>query len=535
MPTLERPAPTLDEYPNAHPVLHAVHELVQYWAQKTPQATAVLEGSNGLTYFQFQELLELAARIFLQNKIEAGHRVVFVAENSIAMAACCLALSSIGAWPVLANARLTVHELNAICENCNPAAVVFTHLVSPDAAAHAQHFHCSEIQLAQAGAILFSRGRSLESFFSTSISATPEPRHPNNLQNVAALIYTSGTIGKPKGVMLSHSNLLFVAESSSRLRRLKAADRVCGMLPMSHVYGLSSVFLATLHAGASIVFMPRFSPAVLLQSFATQNISVLQTVPTVYLKILEMVHSGRAELNAPSLNYLHCGGSPLDATLKASVETLFGLPLHHGYGLTETSPTIAQTQVESPATDCTVGQPIPGVEIQFVDFQENPIPTPHSIGELWVRGPNVMLGYYRDAEQTQKVTTPDGWFKTGDLGYQAENGFLYISGRSKDLIVHSGFNVYPAEVEQEINSFPGVLQSAVIGRPAKSNEDVLAFVVCQPGVTLNLEALEVYLTQRLSPYKRPFKILVVHELPLTQNGKINKNHLQSMADALLRV
>lgn len=342
---------------------------------------------------------------------------------------------------------------------------------------------------------------------------------------VAALLYTSGTTGTPKGVLLSHENLLFVAKTSAELRDLKSSDRVCGLLPLSHIYGLSSVFLATLFAGASLHFLPRFQASSFLKILRDQKLSVLQAVPAVYGKLLSEMKKenvSRRDLASllPHLRYLHCGGSPLDMALKNEVENLFCLPLHHGYGLTETSPTIAQTRRQTPRSDTSVGQPVPGVEVRI-----------EADRELCVRGPGVMLGYYRDLEKTREVLTEDGWFFTGDLASQGADGALHILGRKKDLIVRSGFNVYPAEVEAALVAHPSVATAAVVGIPHEGNEVVVAFVVLEKDAPPCSERdLAAFLSHRIAPYKRPSHSFFVDVLPQTANGKIRKQELIQAAE-----
>ena len=184
--------------------------------------------------------------------------------------------------------------------------------------------------------------------------------------DIAAIVYTSGTSGRPKGVMLTHANLLFVATSSARLRELGPADRVYGALPIYHVYGLASMLLGTFCAGACLQVVPRFDAARALDALAHDGLTVFQGVPAMYARMLERLPRGHARA-APRLRYLYAGGSPLDPTLKAQVEQRFGLPLHNGYGLTECSPTVSQTRLDAPRTDTSVGPPIPGIEIRIVD------------------------------------------------------------------------------------------------------------------------------------------------------------------------
>jgi len=229
---------------------------------------------------------------------------------------------------------------------------------------------------------------------------------------------------------------------------------------------------------------------------------------------------------------VYAGGSPLDMSLKEAVEQRFGVPLHNGYGLTESSPTVSQTRIDAPRRDTSVGRPIPGLELRLLDSsRQNAVPR-GEVGELWVRGPNVMKGYYRAAAQTAQVLSTDGWLNTGDLAREDDDGALFIVGRSKELIIRSGFNVYPPEVEAVLNAYPGVVLSAVVGRTVPGNEEVVAFVQVADAERFDLAALQTHLAQHLSPYKRPSHVQVLSALPCAPSGKVLKHQLKAMSLAL---
>jgi acyl-CoA synthetase (AMP-forming)/AMP-acid ligase II len=222
------------------------------------------------------------------------------------------------------------------------------------------------------------------------------------------------------------------------------------------------------------------------------------------------------------------GGSPLDLAVKAGMETLTGAVLHNGYGLTEAAPTVTQTRLDAPRQDDSIGPALTGVELRFVDAAGRDVPE-GEIGELWVRGPNVMKGYYRDPELTQHTITADGWLKTGDLCRIDPDGAVFLVGRAKELIIRSGFNVYPAEVEAAFNAHPAVTQCAVIGRKVPGNEEVIAFVQVAAGANVTEPELRAHATQRLAPYKVPAHIVVMASLPASSTGKILKSRLADMA------
>ncbi|MDX1466413.1 MAG: fatty acid--CoA ligase family protein, partial [Halomonas sp.] len=236
-------------------------------------------------------------------------------------------------------------------------------------------------------------------------------------------------------------------------------------------------------------------------------------------------------LEAPALIYISAGGSPLDSDIKRRVEAVFGLTLHNGYGLTEASPTISQTRIDDRHATNTVGRTLPLLEYRLepLDTSDDAPADGDEVGELWVRGPNVMKGYFRQPEATRACLTDDGWLNTGDIARFDEDDQLYIVGRSKELIIRSGFNIYPPDVEAVINEHPDVTLSAVVGRQVAGNEEVVAFVQCEPGANLEEAALRAFIAERLAPYKRPTRIVLMDSLPATASGKILKGRLRDMA------
>jgi acyl-CoA synthetase (AMP-forming)/AMP-acid ligase II len=238
---------------------------------------------------------------------------------------------------------------------------------------------------------------------------------------------------------------------------------------------------------------------------------------------------GMQSINSPALRIIASAGAPLQAPVKSETGALFGLPLHNGYGVTECSPTIAQTRVESPRSDLSVGRVFPGVEVKLIGLDGKPLPE-GAVGELCVRGPIVMKGYYHAPQETAAAIDAEGWFNTHDLA-RFEDSNLFIVGRTKELIVRFGFNVYPAEVEAALSMHPEVLRSAVIGRPAPGggDEEVVAFVQLSKDSKLTATELADYAAQQLAPYKRPSQIFFVDAMPVTPTGKIVKDELTKIA------
>jgi acyl-CoA synthetase (AMP-forming)/AMP-acid ligase II len=328
--------------------------------------------------------------------------------------------------------------------------------------------------------------------------------------------------------MLSHRNLLFAAVAGATLRRTAPGDRVYIALPVSHIFGLASGCMGSLLAGATLHLVPRFSAAGLAHALEHDGISVLPGVPAMYTRLLEHARRTGRPIRAPRLRFAYAGGAPLDPALKAAAERALGQPLHNGYGLTETSPTISSTRIESPRDDLSVGPPVPGIELRICAPDGRVLPC-GEVGELHVRGPNVMLGYYREPALTAEAIDREGWFNTGDLARMAPDGALFIVGRTKELIIRSGFNVYPVEVEAVLGQHPAVAQAAVVGRTVPGNEEVVAFVELRAGAAATAAALRAFAAARLAPYKVPAEIVVMAALPASATGKVLKATLRELA------
>jgi long-chain acyl-CoA synthetase len=452
--------------------------------------------------------------------VRPGDRVMIVCENCRALIALWLATLQLDAWPVLANANLSAREIDQIRDHCGARRVIYTTSVSPHATEHAKRHNAVIEPVGSVGTI------GLGPVYD---AAQTEPVDSDRANRVAALIYTSGTTGIPKGVMLTHRNMLFIAAVSAEIRSLAPDDRLYGILPMSHAVGLSVVLLGTLLSGATLYVTPRFDPMAARTVLEKEHITIMLGVPSMFQHFLQYAKlRGIKALSLPSLRIISSSGAPLDPSIKESVENLFGLVLHNGYGITECGPTIAQTRVTTPRRDTSVGPALPGVEIKLAGSDGDPVPD-GEIGTLRVRGPNVMKGYYRAPEETAAAIDADGWFNSNDLA-KLQDGALFMVGRAKDLVIRSGFNVYPVEVEAVLNGHSSVVRSAVLGRSIKGDEELIAFV--QPSDTkLTTRDLAEYAAKYLAPYKRPSRIILISSMPLTPTGKIIKADLAKFAAA----
>jgi acyl-CoA synthetase (AMP-forming)/AMP-acid ligase II len=498
-----------------------INEVIAPWAKRRADHPALVEASGSWTYGQLAAAIDETAGWLKQQGVRAGDRVMIICENSRAFVALLLATASLDAWPVLVNARLSAREVDQIREHSGARLVLYTTAASPQSAEHAKRHGATVGPAGNLGPIGVS---------AVDPSAVPEQNGSETCQNVAALIYTSGTTGLPKGVMLTHRGLLFVGAIAATMRKLGPSDRIYGVLPMSHAVGLSVVLLGSLFSGATLYLASRFDPVKTLAVLDKEKLTVLLGSPSMFSLLVDYTKmKGINSLKYPDLRIISSSGAPLSSPIKASTEALFGMVLHNGYGVTECSPNIASTRLDRPRSDISVGKIFPGVEVRILNPDGEPVAA-GEVGELRVRGPNVMKGYYRAAEDTAVAVDSEGWFNTRDLA-RIEDEHLFIVGRTKELIVRFGLNVYPAEVEAVLNAAPGVVRSAVIGRTVEGGEggeEVIAFVQPTAGSSITEAEIAEHAAKHLAPYKRPTQIHLLETMPLTPTGKVMKDQLPKL-------
>jgi acyl-CoA synthetase (AMP-forming)/AMP-acid ligase II len=495
------------------------------WADRLPDHPALVESSGIWTYRQLATVLADTHRWLLDLGVRPGDRVMIVCENCRAFVALVFALASLDAWPILVNARLAAREVDEIREHCSARRIFYTTSVSVQAREHARRHGATVQEATPVGPVAIGALN-----HSDEEAVEPEPVDADPSQRIGALIYTSGTTGLPKGVMLTHRNLLFVAAVSARIRSLTPQDRLYGVLPMSHAVGLSVVLLGSLLSGATLYLASRFDPVAALATIEKERLTVVLGAPSMFALLADYAKlKGLRTLKFPHLRIISSSGAPLQKAVKAEAERLFGIALHNGYGVTECSPNVSQAALGECRSDTSAGRILPGVEVCLVGSDQKPL-RDEEIGELWVRGPNVMKGYYRAPEQTVAAINPEGWFNTRDLA-RLENGHLFIVGRTGELIIRFGENVYPMEVEAVLNAHPAVARSAVIGRTvdgAQGGEEVVAYVQLAPSATTSEAELARHAAQYLASYKRPSQIVIVPSLPLTPTGKVIKSEIAKL-------
>jgi long-chain acyl-CoA synthetase len=410
---------------------------------------------------------------------------------------------------------LSPEEVRHILEDCE-ARVVIT---SPELAAKVEGWTGPVVLVGGGGA----EGRAWDELVGREADVFPiVPREDGDL---AVILYTSGTTGHPKGVALSHANLTGNARAAASLYELDRTAWALAVLPLSHSYGLTVMNAGNI-LGTRAVLLRWFNPELVLDTIERFRVQSMAGVPTMYVYLLHYPDAGRFDTR--SMRSWGSGAAPLPLEIVEPFEATFGGRLMEGYGLTEASPVVSAHRLSGVRKLGSVGQPIPGVEVTILDDDDRPVP-PGELGEVCVRGPNVMLGYYRRPDETAK-TLRNGWLHTGDVGRLDADNFLYIVERKKDLIIRGGFNVYPRDVEEVLYAHPQIAEAAVVGmRDPLMGEDVLAFVVLKAGAAVDAEAVIAFCRERLAPYKCPKRVRFLPALPKSPIGKILRKELRLLA------
>jgi long-chain acyl-CoA synthetase len=368
----------------------------------------------------------------------------------------------------------------------------------------------------------------------TALPQTPPaalaPRFPSpSSDDMAVLMYTSGTSGLPKGVILTYGNLQSDVDAAIQHAQLRTQHKFLGVIPLFHSFGMTAMMLAPIQLGATIVYMARFSAVGALNAIKEHNVSLVFGVPSMYGAIAHLKNASADDFK--SIYAVISGGEPLPATLREGFQQRFGKPLLEGYGLTETSPVLA-LNVPQEHRAGSVGKPVPGAQFKIVDEQGASLAT-GEIGEIWVKGPMVMKGYFNLPNDTSAALTADGYFKTGDLGKLDSDGFVFITGRKKEMIIVAGEKAYPREIEETLMRHPGVQEAAVLGKkdPGRG-EIVVAFVIAREGMTVQADELRKFcIDNGLPAWKAPREVHLVPDLPRSPTGKVLKRTLAEQLSA----
>ncbi|TEB12486.1 long-chain-fatty-acid--CoA ligase [Pelotomaculum propionicicum] len=338
--------------------------------------------------------------------------------------------------------------------------------------------------------------------------------------DVCTFLYTTGTTGKPKAVMLTHNNLIANVIAMDEISGFGAADNFLALLPMFHSFGWATSVLLPLYLGCTITILDNFRPKEILQVLFEKGVTVFCGVPSMFSVLIKL----RSQVSFPRLRYAFSGGDSISAENLIEFENKFNTPIIEGYGLSEASPLVSLNPINGVRKIKSVGVPLPGVEVKVVNDEGSEQPA-GEIGELITRGPNIMKGYYNREEETRSALR-DNWLYTGDLAYKDKDSYIFIVGRKKELIITSGFNVYPREIEETLEEHPAVKEAAVIGIPHPvKGQDIKAYIILEEGCSADKQELFHFLRDRLALYKIPEVYEFRNELPRAANGKILKRLL----------
>jgi long-chain acyl-CoA synthetase len=486
-------------------------------AQRFPDSKAITFPGCTLTYARLQAWVEALADAFRAMGIGKGGTVSILLPNSPDYIASYFAVLRLGAAAVPLNTFLKAEELRTLIDDSGSTLLVTSSEFADAARAAADRVERVVTVDADDG-VFVPHSR---------VSSEPSHAPAQDLDDdePATLIYTSGTTGNPKGVVLTHRNLAANADSCGQIFSITSRDRFLVFLPLFHSFTLTVSTLLPLRSGARIVLCKSARPfARLLKRIATERVTVVAAVPAFY-RALSKTRIPGLSLLLRSIRFFVSGSAPLPADVLETFEKRFGTPLLEGYGLSETSPAVAVNPAHGTRKPGSVGPALPGVELKIVD-DAGASAAAGEVGEIAVRGPNVMGGgYLRMPEETEKVLK-EGWLFTGDVGYLDADGYLFIVDRKRDLILHRGMNVYPREIEDVLAKHPGIAEAAVVGARHPSHGEVPeAYVIPENGVSLTPREVKDHCSGHLAAFKVPRAVHFIDDAPRTATGKIAKRKL----------
>jgi long-chain acyl-CoA synthetase len=509
--------------------------LLEDSARNTPDREAVVFGDVRLSYKAVNAAANQVANLLASRGVQPGDKVALTCPNLPYFPIVYYGILKAGAVVVPLNVLLKAREIAYHLDDCD-AKAYFCFQGTP------------ELPMGQDGWQGFNDTDGCEHFF--LITADPAAESPidgaetlgqgmgrqaptfetvvTEPGDTAVILYTSGTTGKPKGAELSHSNMVMNVVTGHRLFEIKASepDTHLVTLPLFHSFGQTVQMNSGFAVGAKLVLVPRFDPKQALELMQKEDVTFFAGVPTMYWGLLGALDdSVDVQKIAGTLRRAVAGGSSLPVEIIKDVKAKFNVQILEGYGLSETSPVATFNHLDREPKPGSIGTPIWGVELKLVDEDWKTIEGADEVGEIAIRGHNIMKGYYQRAEATEEVMR-DGWFRTGDLARRDEDGYYYIVDRAKDMIIRGGFNVYPREVEEVLMTHEAVSLAAVVGVPHESHgEEVKAFVIKNKDADISEDDLVAWCKEQMAGYKYPRIVEFRDELPMTATGKILKREL----------
>lgn len=490
-------------------------------AQTTPDQPVTIFAGSRMSYRELDELSDRLA-VFLQASGAApGTRIALQLPNIPHYLIAYFGILKAGCVVVPVNVLLKAPEVAFQLRDSGATRLITWEGILAEAATGAAAAGVTEIYVVgaaedRAGTVPFDR---------MLATAAEQPQLvQRDLADTAVIMYTSGTTGRPKGAQLSHVQLYMNADIPGRLFGVQRTDVVITVLPLFHIFGLSSILNVCVRFGCTMSLIPRFDPVAVLTTIQQDRATIFEGVPSMFIALLSQPDLGSYDVS--SLRVAISGGASIPAPVLDEFERRFGVVILEGYGLTETASTTTFNRSADERRVYSVGKPIWGTQTQVWDDKHNPLPAGKDhVGEVVTSGLHVMRGYLNDPDANAAVFTGD-WFHTGDLGYFDDDGFLFIVGRIKELIIRGGYNVYPVEIEDVIQGHPAVAEAAVVGIPDdRLGEEVKAVVTVRPGTTVTAPELIAYCKQRIAAYKYPRVVEFRASLPKNAMGKILKAEL----------
>ncbi|MBN8962784.1 MAG: AMP-binding protein [Rhizobiales bacterium] len=504
------------------------------------EAPAVFYFDVTLTYADIDRFSDRLVGHLAQKGIGCGDRVAIILQNVPQFVIASIAAWKLGAVVVSLNPMYRTPELRKLFADCEPKAVichddqwdnVFPAIGSIDPAL-VFWTSAEEFQTRNDNRVLPMQGVAPRTHALATIFASdaPAPQAPVlTADDIGLLLYTSGTTGVPKGAMLTHRNLVANALVCRDHFELSGASRIFGVAPLFHITGFEIQMIAAFVAGGAMVLTYRFQPQVALDAFLEWRPTFIVGAITAFIALMNQPNATGSHFE--SFVHIYSGGAPIAPSVIDAFAECFGRAIRSSYGMTELTaashlaPNEGRIPVDPRSGALSIGKPTPGVDVIVVDDARRPL-GPGEHGEVVVRGPGVMAGYWRKPTETDEVLT-SGWLHSGDVGFFDNEGWFYLVDRKKDMISASGFKVWPREVEDVIYAFPGVREAAVVGvADSYRGETVMAFVSAQPGAVIDADALKCFCRERLAAYKCPADIRVLDDLPKTESGKITRNTLR---------
>jgi long-chain acyl-CoA synthetase len=481
-------------------------------ARRDGTRTAVKLDDAALSYAALDDASARAAALLGEHGVERGDRIGLMLPNVPQFAVMYYAVLRAGATVLPMNVLLKRREIAFLLSDAEAKVVLAWHGFAEEA----------ELGAADAGAelVVVAPGELEWRLAGTAPRADIAER---GRDDTAVILYTSGTTGTPKGAELTHANLARNAEVAQELFGLHEGSVILGSLPLFHSFGQTCALNASVLAGAAVTMLPRFDAGRALEIVERDLVTIFMGVPTMYGALLNYPDRGRFDVS--SLQLCVSGGASLPVELLHGFERAFGCTILEGYGLSETSPIASFNHPGRERKPGSIGTPVDGVEMKLVDEAGGDV-TPGDVGEIAIRGHNVMKGYWRKPEATAEAISADGWFRSGDLAVVDEDGYFFIVDRKKDMIIRGGYNVYPREIEEVLYAHPAVREAAVLGvLHDELGEEVAAAVELKPGADVTEDELREFVKEQVAAYKYPRIVWFVDELPKTATGKILKREI----------